>query len=205
MLMQQRVKNRPRFGLPAQFQDLQRPQFAQSARDWIAPVFQVSNLFVAHAVGRRASARGQRQPPPSLQLEQQRTRGHVLDLAGEVAPVPDLAQFAREPIPAPIGMGRQQSPHLRQLRRPNGPPLNDQTLIHTPTLQLPPGRVQPQMKLFPACLPASRPSSFPPVKRKDLNSYKQTTKSSTTKGAKALASKRQQRRSQTGKALSGRL
>src|SRR5208282_1810655 len=83
----------------------------------------------------------------------------------------DLAQLAREPIPAPIRMGRQQSPHLRQLRRANLPPLNDQTVIHTLTLHLPPSRVQPKMKLFSACLPASCPSSFLPVKRKDLNSY----------------------------------
>ena len=60
----------------------------------------------------------------------------------------DLAQFAGEPIPAPIGMGRQQAPHLLQLSLANGPPLNDQTVIHAPTLRTPPRRVQPKMKLF---------------------------------------------------------
>jgi hypothetical protein len=38
ILMQQRVKDRPRFGLPAQLLDLQRLQFAQRARDQISRV-----------------------------------------------------------------------------------------------------------------------------------------------------------------------
>jgi len=56
------------------------------------------------------------------------------------------------------------------MRRANWPPLNDQILIHTLVLHLPPSRARPKMKLFSACLPASRPSSFLPVKPKDLNS-----------------------------------
>ena len=157
--MQQPVKDRPRFGLPAQLLDLQRLQFAQGAHDRIGRVRQTPDWFVAHAVGRKATARGQRHPAPLLQLEQQRARGHVLDLAVETAPVPSQAQLAREPIPAPIRMARQQGPHLFQLDRANLPPLNDQTLIHALTLHRPPSRVQPKMKLFFACF------SLPPSPR----------------------------------------
>src|SRR5271167_4324159 len=48
-------------------------------------------------------------------VEQERAGRHVFDLAKVVAPVPDPAQLARELIPAPIRMGCQQAPHLREL------------------------------------------------------------------------------------------
>jgi hypothetical protein len=53
--------------------------------------------------------------------------------------------------------------------------LHDQTLFHALILQTPPGRVQPQMKLFmtrlpTSNLPTSNPSSFLPVNRKVVNS-----------------------------------
>ncbi len=175
ILMQQGVKDRPGFGLLTQLLDLQRLQSAQRASDRIGRVLEEPDLLVPHPVGRMAPARRQRHPPLFLQLEQQRACGHVLDLASEAAPVPDPAQLAREPIPAPIGMGRQQSPHLRQLIRANWPPLNDQTVIHAPTLHRPPSRVQPKnetiFRFFLLEAKPPHPSDYLPVKRKHLNSY----------------------------------
>jgi hypothetical protein len=154
ILMQQPVKEGPGFGLPAQRLDWQRLQFTQTGNDRIGRVREPPDLFVAHAVGRKVAAHRQRHPPPLLQLEQQRAGRHVLDLAGEAAPVPDPAQVAREPIPTLIGRGRQQSPHLLQLGRAHRPALHDQTLFHALILHTPPGRAQPPMKLL---LTASRP------------------------------------------------
>jgi hypothetical protein len=56
-------------------------------------------------------------------------------------------------------MGRQQSPHLRQLGRTNEPALHDQTLFHA--LHIPLDRVQPQIKLFLTCLPTSHSPTIP--------------------------------------------
>ena len=67
ILMQQRVKN-PRFGLPAQLLDLQRLQFAQRAGNRIVRVRKTPDLFVTHAVGRKASARGSATNPRSSSL-----------------------------------------------------------------------------------------------------------------------------------------
>jgi len=46
------------------------------------------------------------------------------------------------------GMVRQQSPLLLQIGWAILPALNDQTVFHAPTLNLPPCRVQPKMKRF---------------------------------------------------------
>ena len=58
-----------------------------------------------------AGRRQVNQPAPG-QLEQQRPSGHVLDLAGGVAPVPKLAQMKRKGRAMPIGMLRDQRPQL---------------------------------------------------------------------------------------------
>ncbi len=99
-------------------------------------------------LGERHRRAGSATHPRSSSLSSSERAAMSLIWPVEVAPVPDLAQFAREPIPAPIGMGRQQAPHLLQLGRANGPPLHDQTVFHAPTLHGPPSRVQPKMKLF---------------------------------------------------------
>jgi hypothetical protein len=49
-----------------------------------------------------------------LEFNQQRATGHVLELAGGVAPVPRLTQSLREAPPAPVGVIDEELTDLSQ-------------------------------------------------------------------------------------------
>lgn len=72
-----------------------------------------------HAVGGSAPVSWQRDPATLRQLEQQRARRHVFKLPDGVAPVPERGQLPAQPVAAPLGMLRQERPHLRQFQRPD--------------------------------------------------------------------------------------
>ena len=65
-----------------------------------------------------------------LQLEEQSAGGHIFELPGRVAPVPQAGQMLADPPTTPVAMIRQQRTDLRQLRRANETALNDARFKH---------------------------------------------------------------------------
>src|ERR1700687_682516 len=86
--------------------------------------------LVTHPIRGSASAHRQLHIPALLQLEQQTSGGHVLELAQRVAPVPKLSQLTTQMKTTPLWMLSQELAQLLQLLRTNATPLKHQTLGH---------------------------------------------------------------------------
>jgi hypothetical protein len=89
-------------------------------------------LTIAQPVNRGRSAWRQFNLALGLQLEQEAARGHVLEFAGGIAPVPSRAQGTREPRPIRTRMGLQPSSNQRHFLRADLSPLDDPWSIHLP-------------------------------------------------------------------------
>ena len=92
----------------------------------------LDNRFLAHAIVGDLTPGGQLNPTALFEFEQERTRRHVFELTGGVAPVPEPGQMLAAAAAAPVRMPRQQGAHLRQLRLPDEAALNDARFEHGP-------------------------------------------------------------------------
>ena len=92
--------------LRADFPQLQRSQVGQWRLDGLltqAPI-QCGHLLVPHSIGRGPAPDWQPDDSSLLQLEQQSSGGHVLELARTTVPVPHAGQFTAEPVTTPAGV-----------------------------------------------------------------------------------------------------
>ena len=87
---------------------------------------------VTRAASKTGGAAKKQIPISPLQLEEQRARGHVFELARQGAPVPERGQVPTEPVAAPLGMLGQETSHLGQLQRADRAALNQKGLGHVP-------------------------------------------------------------------------
>src|SRR6266705_799935 len=134
MPMKQVFKKGARVDQPAHFGDVQREQCAQLLQHWRLRNRHLErwHSLVTHAVGGNLSAWRQGNPAPLLQFEQQRPSGHVFELAGRVAPVPERGQMLAQATATPLWMPRQYLANLLQIGGANLPPLNETWFIHQP-------------------------------------------------------------------------
>ena len=85
---------------------------------------------ITQAVDRGGSSGRQPDLTLGFQLQEQAPSGHVLELAGAVAPVPGEAQVAREPRAIRVGMSFQPRSNPRDFFGADQPPLNDRRAVH---------------------------------------------------------------------------
>ena len=99
------------------FGDVERSQLTEIGVDPALVPGHGRDFGLAHPVGRALAPFGQLDMTSLLELEQKRAAGHVLELAGAVAPVPVLAQQFGQPPAAPVRMVRDELPDQPQFRR----------------------------------------------------------------------------------------
>jgi hypothetical protein len=136
VMMEQRVEERPFVAARgrahlAQGQGQERAQFPND-RSRIGQQSRGQHTLAAHPVVGNLSAGGQSNPASGFQFEQKRARGHVFELSGRVAPVPQLGQRLADPMTAPLRVIGQKGAHLRQFRRADEAALNDARFNHAP-------------------------------------------------------------------------
>src|SRR6266566_8620201 len=112
---------------------LHRLQQLKRAGNGTLVVIHWGDLAIAQPVDRSRAPRRQMNVAASLQLQKQAARGHILELAGLVAPVPSRTQLPGEPGAIAVGMGLQPVSNQRDIIGAECPPLNDQWSVHWPT------------------------------------------------------------------------
>ena len=103
---------------------LQGVQAFQIALDRTLGMRDFSNPAITQAVDRRGPSRRQLNPALGLEFQEQPPAGHILEPTGVVAPVPEQAQFAREPRPIPGRMRLEPSPDQGRLLGADTRPLD---------------------------------------------------------------------------------
>jgi len=121
----------------------------QRATHWLAHRRCDGRTRIAQTVRRRSFSRRQPDVTRPLQLQQQRTAGHVLELTSRIAPVPAAAQFLAQRRSAPCRIRRDQCADQFDIRTRHLAPMHNHAFCHgLKSTATDPTEFSPKYKLF---------------------------------------------------------